>query len=446
MTSSESSQAEAPQVEAPGIAAPATPPCFPLAGGGVTSARGFSAAGVRAGFHKEPDRLDLALVASDEPCACAAVFTQNVFCAAPVQVSRAHLDEGGATLGGGPAYGTARAVLVNSGNANAATGERGLEAARATARLAAGLLGCPEQEVLVASTGVIGQHLPLAPFEAALPQAVQALSPGGGPLAARAIMTTDTRPKESACTFTVDDPTYAGCTFVVGGMAKGAGMIMPNMATMIAVITTDAPVEPAALHALLLSTVKQTFNKVTVDSDTSTNDTCIMLASGAAAADAEPIVEGSDAFDELAFAVHEVCESLARNIAADGEGASKLVTVNVTGAVNDEEADIAARAVANSPLVKTCIAGHDCNWGRVAMALGKCGVQFNQEDVSIDMMGMPVCRDGLTVPFDEDEALRRFEAPEIVISADLGAGDAATTVWTCDLTHEYISINGDYRS
>ena len=161
-----------------------------------------------------------------------------------------------------------------------------------------------------------------------------------------------------------------------------------------------------------------------------------MLASGAAAADAEPIVEGSDAFDELAFAVHEVCESLARNIAADGEGASKLVTVNVTGAVNDEEADIAARTVANSPLVKTCI----------AMALGKCGVKFNQEDVSIDMMGMPVCRDGLTVPFDEDEALRRFEAPEIVISADLGAGDAATTVWTCDLTHEYISINGDYRS
>ena len=166
----------------------------------------------------------------------------------------------------------------------------------------------------------------------------------------------------------------------------------------------------------------------------------------AAAADAEPIVEGSNAFDELAFAVHEVCESLARNIAADGEGASKLVTVNVTGAANDEEADIAARAVANSPLVKTCIAGHDCNWGRVAMALGKCGVKFNQEDVSIDMMGMPVCRNGLTVPFDEDEALRRFEAPEIVISADLGAGDAATTVWTCDLTHEYISINGDYRS
>ena len=259
-------------------------------------------------------------------------------------------------------------------------------------------------------------------------------------------MTTDTHSKEYAVSYVSEAAGHAGNVYTVGGMCKGSGMIMPNMATMIAVITTDAPVEPAALHALLLSTVKQTFNKVTVDSDTSTNDTCIMLASGAAAADAEPIVEGSDAFDELAFAVHEVCESLARNIAADGEGASKLVTVNVTGAVNDEEADIAARAVSNSPLVKTCIAGHDCNWGRVAMALGKCGVKFNQEDVSIDMMGMPVCRDGLTVPFDEDEALRRFEAPEIVISADLGAGDAATTVWTCDLTHEYISINGDYRS
>ena len=259
-------------------------------------------------------------------------------------------------------------------------------------------------------------------------------------------MTTDTHSKEYAVSYVSEAAGHADNVYTIGGMCKGSGMIMPNMATMIAVITTDAPVEPAALHALLLSTVKQTFNKVTVDSDTSTNDTCIMLASGAAAADAEPIVEGSDAFDELAFAVHEVCESLARNIAADGEGASKLVTVNVTGAVNDEEADIAARAVANSPLVKTCIAGHDCNWGRVAMALGKCGVKFNQEDVSIDMMGMPVCRDGLTVPFDEDEALRRFEAPEIVISADLGAGDAATTVWACDLTHEYISINGDYRS
>ena len=381
----------------------------------------------------------MALVVADEPAAAAATFTTNRFCAAPVQVSRAQL--GGAER----CYGTAQAVVINSGNANAATGEPGLETARATCRIVSETVGCAPSEVLVASTGVIGQQLGLECFETGVPAAYQALSREGGKGAACAIMTTDTHPKECAVEWESADPAFAGKKFIVGGMCKGSGMIMPNMATMIAVITTDAPVEPAALHALLLSTVKQTFNKVTVDSDTSTNDTCIMLASGAAA-DAESIVEGTDAFDELAFAVHEVCESLARNIAADGEGASKLVTVNVAGALNDEEADIAARAVANSPLVKTCIAGHDCNWGRVAMALGKCGVKFNQEDVSIDMMGMPVCRDGLTVPFDEDEALRRFEAPEIVISADLGAGDAATTVWTCDLTHEYISINGDYRS
>lgn len=410
-----------------------------ISGGGVTSAWGFSACGLHVGFRKNPARPDMALVVADEPAAAAATFTTNRFCAAPVQVSRAQL--GGAER----CYGTAQAVVINSGNANAATGEPGLETARATCRIVSETVGCAPSEVLVASTGVIGQQLGLECFETGVPAAYQALSREGGKGAACAIMTTDTHPKECAVEWESADPAFAGKKFIVGGMCKGSGMIMPNMATMIAVITTDAPVEPAALHALLLSTVKQTFNKVTVDSDTSTNDTCIMLASGAAA-DAEPIVEGSDAFDELAFAVHEVCESLARNIAADGEGASKLVTVNVTGAVNDEEADIAARAVANSPLVKTCIAGHDCNWGRVAMALGKCGVQFNQEDVSIDMMGMPVCRDGLTVPFDEDEALRRFEAPEIVISADLGAGDAATTVWTCDLTHEYISINGDYRS
>ena len=171
-----------------------------------------------------------------------------------------------------------------------------------------------------------------------------------------------------------------------------------------------------------------------------------MLASGAAAIDVPLIEEGSGAYEELRYAVYSVCEALARGIASDGEGASKLVTVNVTGAASEEDADTAARAVANSPLVKTAIAGHDCNWGRIAMALGKCGVAFEQTDVSIDIMGMPVCRKGLTVPFDEDEALRRFEAPEIVIDADLGAGECSTTVWTCDLTHEYITINGDYRT
>ena len=408
--------------------------------GGVTSATGFKAAGIHAGFRKNPERLDFALVAADEPVPCAGVFTTNRFCAAPVTVSREHL--GGTEQG----YGLVQAVSVNSGNANAATGEPGLQTARQTCNVVSQIVGCEPEQVLVASTGVIGVPLGIELFETAAPEAFDGLSVQGGAGAARAIMTTDTHPKEYAVTYESQELEYVGCTFTVGGMCKGSGMIMPNMATMICVLTTDAPVTPKALHAALEACVDQTFNKVTVDSDTSTNDTCILLASGAAGADVPVIEEGSAAYEEFAHALRVVCESLARNIAADGEGASKLVTVNVTGAASDADADAAARTVANSPLVKTAIAGHDCNWGRIAMALGKCGAAFNQEDVSIDIMGMPVFRAGLTVPFDEDEALRRFEAPEIIISADLGAGEHATTVWTCDLTHDYVSINGDYRS
>lgn len=414
--------------------------------GGVTSARGFSATGIHAGFRDDPERLDMALVVADEPCACAAVFTRNVFCAAPVQVSRSHLDEGGATLAGGPAWGCARGVVINSGNANAATGERGIAAARETARLVAEALGCAEREVLVASTGVIGQHLPLAPFESALPTVVESLSPQGGADAARAIMTTDTHPKECACTFQVDDPAYAGLTFTVGGMAKGSGMIMPNMATMIAVITTDAPVAAPHAHDALVSVVSRTFNKVTVDSDTSTNDSCFLFANGAAACGLPPFERDGVAFRAFVGALEKVCTQLARAMAADGEGATRLVTVRLSGAATSTDADAAARTVANSPLVKTAICGHDANWGRIAAALGRCGARFDQHDVGIDIMGLPVCRKGLTVPFDEDEALRRFGAPEITIDVDLGAGNEETTIWTCDFSHEYITINGDYRT
>ena len=408
--------------------------------GGVTSAKGFAAAGIHAGFRPDPERLDMAVLVAEQPVSAAGVFTTNRFCAAPVQVCREHL--GGSAQG----FGTAQGIVINSGNANAATGEPGRAIARQTCDIASQILGCDPAQILVASTGVIGQQLAIDCFETGIPAAIDAAAADGGASAARAIMTTDTHPKEYAVTYESGVLEYVDCAFTVGGMCKGSGMIMPNMATMIAVITTDAPVEPQTLHTLLASCVNETFNKVTVDSDTSTNDTCIMLASGAAATDAAPIKEGTEAYEELRYAVHEVCSALARGIAADGEGASRLVTVNVSGAATDAEADTAARAIANSPLVKTAIAGHDCNWGRIAMALGKCGVAFNQENVSIDIMGIPVCRDGLTVPFDEDEALRRFEAPEIVISADLGAGACATTVWTCDLTHEYITINGDYRT
>lgn len=409
-----------------------------LPGGGVASALGFRAAGVHAGFRPDPDRLDFALVAADEPCACAGVFTRNVFCSAPVTVSRERL--------GNVGYGTARAVAVNSGNANAATGERGLETARESADIVACALGCPAEEVLVASTGVIGQHLPLSPFREGAQAVVAALSRDGA-TAARAIMTTDTRPKELAVTFSGDGIGYDGCTFTVGGMAKGSGMIMPNMATMIAVITTDAPVLPDVLHAVLARAVQDSFNKVTVDSDTSTNDSCFLLASGAAAGPhAAPMPADSPALAEFERALRAVCAGLARSMAADGEGATRLVTVNVSGAADGADADKAARTIANSPLVKTAIYGHDANWGRIAAAAGRSGAAFRACDVAIDIMGIPVCRSGLTVPFDEDKALRRFDRPEIVIDVDLGAGEARTTVWTCDFTHEYITINGDYRS
>lgn len=410
-----------------------------IEGGGVTSALGFKAAGIHAGFRKNPERFDMALVVADEPCACAGTFTQNVFCAAPVIVSREHLE--------GVSYGTARAVVINSGIANAATGDRGLEAAREMARIAGDAVGCPSQEVMVASTGVIGQHLPLDPFKTGVPAALRELSREGGHDAACAIMTTDTHPKEAAVSFEVPDDAYDGCAFAVGGMAKGSGMIMPNMATMISVITTDAPVSADVLHAALVRAVNKSFNKVTVDSDTSTNDTCLLLASGAAApAGAAPFAPGTPALAAFEEALEAVCVNLARQMAADGEGATRLVTVNVTGAANDTDADAAARTVANSPLVKTAITGHDANWGRIAGAIGRSGAAFRQQDVSIDIMGLPVCREGMTVPFDEDEALRRFEDPEIVIDIDLGAGDAETTMWTCDFSHEYITINGDYRT
>ena len=304
-----------------------------------------------------------------------------------------------------------------------------------------------------ASTGVIGQQLDITPFKTGVPALHAELQKTGaadesGHRAARAIMTTDTVPKEYAVSYTSADPSFAGCTFTVGGMAKGSGMIMPNMATMISVLTTDAPVPANLLHEALTEAVNCSFNKVTVDGDTSTNDTCVAFASGKAAEgkDKAAFTKESVAFAEFKATLCEVTQHLARAMARDGEGATKLVTVVVRGAANDADADVAARTVANSPLVKTALYGHDANWGRIAGALGRSGAQFKQENVDIDIMGMPVLRAGLPVPFDEEEALRRFEASEIVLEADLGAGSAETTMWTCDFSHEYVSINGDYRS
>ena len=402
--------------------------------GGVCAAAGMSAAGIHAGFRKEPERLDFALVAADEPCVCAATFTQNRFCAAPVQVSRPRA-----------AAGTARAVMLNSGNANASTGAEGLAVAQASTALLAAELGCAEDEVLVASTGVIGVQLPLEPYHTGVPAAVAALGSdtAHAHAAARAVMTTDTVPKE--CSVAGMLPGADGqATVHVGGFVKGSGMIQPNMATMLCVLSTDAPLTAEAAHAALLAAVKTTFNHVTVDSDTSTNDSAFLLATGAAGGEA--ITCDSPAFPAIAAAIHGVCEGLARKIAADGEGATKLVTVDVVGASTQKDADTVAFSIANSPLVKTALFGHDANWGRIAAAAGKCGVEFDQYACDIDLMGVPVLRAGLPLPMDEDEMLRRFEDPEISIVISLGAGTASSRVWTCDLTHEYVTINGDYRT
>lgn len=402
--------------------------------GGVCAAAGFRAAAVHAGFQPDPDRLDLALVVADEPAAVAGVFTKNVFCAPPVTVCREHLAQGG----------YARAFVANTKIANAATGLPGLENARRTCALLADILGCAPEQVLVASTGIIGQHLNMDTMQAGLPLVAEQLGrdPEFNDLAcARAIMTTDTKPKRAAVSYR----DASGAVYHVGGMCKGSGMISPNMATMICLVTTDAPVAPAPLDAALRAAVNETFNRVTVDSDTSTNDTCVVMASGAAGG--EPIAQPSgERYADFAAALHAVCDALARQIAADGEGATRLVKVTVMGAADDEQAQAAARTVATSPLVKTAIAGRDANWGRIAAALGRSGAQFDQYDVDIDILGIPVCRGGLVVDFDEEEAARRFALPQVDIVCDLGAGRGCATVWTCDLTHEYISINGDYRS
>ena len=404
--------------------------------GGVCASAGISAAGIHAGFRPDPNRRDMALVAADHTCTCAATFTQNRFCAAPVQVSRPRA-----------ATGHARAVILNSGNANASTGEPGVEVAKASTALVAQALGCADEEVLVGSTGVIGQQLPLAPYETGVPVAVAELehSPAGAHHAARAVMTTDTVPKEVSLVGTVPcGPNGSPVEVHVGGFVKGSGMIMPNMATMLCVLSTDAPLTHEAAQTALSAAVRVTFNKVTVDSDTSTNDTCILLATGDAGG--EPITVESPAYVPMAQAIRCACENLARKIAADGEGATKLVTVDVVGAANETDADTVARAIANSPLVKTAIFGHDANWGRVAGAAGKCGVEFDQYDVDIDFLGVPVLRAGLPLPMDEDDMLRRFEEPEIDIAISLGVGDASARIWTCDLTHDYVTINGDYRT
>lgn len=408
--------------------------------GGITRPIGVSASAIHAGFRKKSDKFDFALVSVPQGSSAAAVFTTNKFSAAPVQVSKEHIESG-----------CARGVVLNSGIANAATGDIGLKNARQSANLIAEKLGCKEEEILVASTGVIGVQLDMQIFGDNVEKLVDGLGANDGTdlvsglAAADAIMTTDTVPKQAAVEFSVVGSNGDEVTYHIGGMTKGSGMIEPNMATMLSVITTDCALDKDGAKLALKNAVDISFNCVTVDSDTSTNDSVFLLST--ACAGGQTICSDTPEFIAFEAALKTLCVSLAKQMAADGEGATKLVTVKVSGAKDDHDAYIAAKSVANSPLVKTAIAGHDANWGRLAAALGKSNATFNQENVNINLMGLKVCEGGLPIEFDEDEALKLFDKNDnILIEADLGCGDGASRVWTCDFTHGYISINADYRS
>ncbi|PKQ37510.1 MAG: hypothetical protein CVT59_07795 [Actinobacteria bacterium HGW-Actinobacteria-1] len=395
--------------------------------GGVTAPFGFMAAGVSAGI-KKSGRKDVALVVASALCPAAAVFTTSSMAAPPVVVSREHVSDG-----------FLRAVVVNAGNANACTGEPGMRDARAMADATASALGCDARDVLVASTGVIGVPMPMDLVVPGIGEAAEALDLVAGESAAEAIMTTDTFVKTTGVAFELD-----GITYTVGGMAKGSGMIQPNMATMLAFVTTDAPLSPASCDAALRAAVARTFNRITVDSDTSTNDMCVLMASGAAGGDT--IDPGDPGFTAVAHAIEHVCGELARMVVRDGEGATKLISVIVNGAKTEHDAETAAFAIANSPLVKTAIFGADANWGRVAMAIGKSAAAVDPERVRITFAGILTCEGGTAVPFSEDDAAAALAEDAVDIVVDLGLGDGTATVWTCDLSYEYVRINGEYRS
>jgi glutamate N-acetyltransferase/amino-acid N-acetyltransferase len=398
---------------------------MPEGASGVTAPGGFRAAAVASGIKAQG--LDLALLAADRGCAAAGVFTRNRAQAAPVLVSREHL-----------AGGHARAVVINAGCANAATGTTGLEDARETARLVAEAIECRPMEVVVASTGVIGVALPMAALRAGVPRAAAALAREGGADAARAIMTTDTRPKEVVVEFSL-----GGHTARVGGMAKGAGMIAPNMATMLCVLTTDAGVAPPLLASALREAVGESLNRITVDGDTSTNDTAVILASGASA----PIAPGGADHDTFRAALREAARELAGMIVRDGEGASRVAEVRVEGARSSTDADRIARTIAESPLVKTALYGGDPNWGRVLAAAGRAGVPFDVAGLDIWLGDVHVASAGAALAYDEARAKAALvDADPIRIRLRLREGSAEGWMWTCDMTHGYIDVNAHYRS
>jgi len=391
--------------------------------GTVTSPRGFRAGGTYAGIKTYGDgKLDLGLLVSDVPCTAAAVYTTSRFRAPAIEVDRDHLADG-----------RAQAVAVNSGVANAGTGARGLADARRFAALAAARLGIDVRDVLVCSTGVIGEFLPLDKIEAALP-AIE-LSAEGGMAFSRAIMTTDTRPKHGAV--------RVG-PYTIGGCAKGAGMIHPNMATMLAFLTTDAPVARAFLERALREAVDRSFNLVSVDGDTSPSDTVIVLAN--AMAGGEPIAEGHPLAGSFQESLEALCIHLAKAIARDGEGATKLIEFPVRGAAEEADARRLVRLLSTSYLLKSAVHGADPNWGRIVAVIGRSGARFEEESVRVALCGTEVFAGGRPTECDLGRVAEAMRGPEVTIEVDLGAGSASATGWGCDLSADYVAINADYHT
>jgi glutamate N-acetyltransferase/amino-acid N-acetyltransferase len=393
----------------------------------VTAPKGFLAGTARCGLKKAGD--DLAIIYSERPAVIAAVFTQNLVQAAPVLVSREHMR-----------FKTHRAIVVNSGCANACTGDPGLNDARATARIVAEYFNCDEREALIASTGVIGVRLDIDKIASGVREATGRLSREAGFNVAEAIMTTDTKPKRAARSLKLGSKVVK-----IGGVAKGAGMIHPDMATLLSFVTTDAAIGKSTLQAALKHAVDRSFNRVSVDGDTSTNDTLTVLANGAA--ENEPITkpEGDD-FELFTEALTDVCRDLAIQVARDGEGARKLITIRVRRAPSERDAATIAATIATSLLVKTAIAGGDANWGRILAAAGRSGVKFDPSKIDIRLGDLAVARGGIGLRFNEARALEILERDEVTITFDMRQGEAEIVEWTCDLTENYVQINADYRS
>ncbi|MBT3822091.1 MAG: bifunctional glutamate N-acetyltransferase/amino-acid acetyltransferase ArgJ [Nitrospinaceae bacterium] len=393
--------------------------------GGVCAAEGVRASAATAGI-KESGNPDITLIAFDPPAEAAGVYTRNLVCAAPVVLCRER-------VGKGPL----RAILVNSGNANACTGQTGLSDAYHLCDGIAGVLGSKSDEVVMSSTGLIGANLPVELLEAKFGELVAGLSKGGGTASAEAIMTTDTRPKEYAVSVELPEGTVR-----IGGMSKGAGMIAPNMATMLAYVTTDAAVSSELLAKLLREASDMSFNCVTIDGDTSTNDTAILAATGASGVR----VESGETLELFETALKQVCLELALAIVRDGEGVTKVVQLRVEGATSDEDARLAARSVSESLLVKTAINGNLPNWGRIFAAAGYSGAALDQERLYLKFDDIEVARDGAPIGGQDDSLRKVLEKPEYTVTLGLGVGDASSNFWTTDLSREYVTINADYRT